>query len=63
MTDKEILESSMYANTPYIEECKCGYFNKVFTQSDSHPEYHTQVFVRCVNTECKEYVEFNLPVN
>lgn len=45
----------------YTERCnKCGRAIELSTQQDGHPEYRTDVYVRCV---CGESVGFNLPVN
>lgn len=48
-------------NQIYTEECKgCGYLVKVSAQKDKHPEYKTDIFVKC---RCGESVPFRLPVN
>jgi hypothetical protein len=44
----------------YSENCKCGKVIEVSTQEDNHPEYKTEVFVKC---QCGESVAFLLPVN
>ena len=47
-------------HVPYTEECKSGHEVTVFTQSDSNPEYYTEVWVKC---KCGDLVKFDLPVN
>jgi lysyl-tRNA synthetase class I len=48
-------------NRPYSIICKgCGRSLTCITQEDAHPEYYTDVILRC---ECGEGVEFELPVN
>jgi len=44
----------------YIKKCTCGKEIEVSTQQDEHPEYYTDVYVRCV---CGKSVRFTLPVN
>ena len=44
----------------YSKICECGRKIEVSTQKDEFPEYHTDVFVRCV---CGKSVKFELPVN
>ena len=44
----------------YTNTCECGKDIDVSTQRDEHPEYYTEVFVKC---ECGKSVRFNLPVN
>lgn len=51
---------SEYAKT-YSEQCKeCGKTYEVSTQKDNHPEYFTEVYLKC---ECGASVLFDLPVN
>jgi hypothetical protein len=50
---------SKYAQT-YKEKCECGNEIEVSTQTDNHPEYKTDVFVKC---KCGKSVRFSLPVN
>ena len=45
----------------YTETCCCGEEVEVSTQKDEHPEYRTEVNVRCQN--CGSSVCFLLPVN
>ena len=47
--------SQVYSNT-----CECGKVFEVSTQEDAHPEYYTDVFIRC---ECGKSVRFTIPVN
>lgn len=63
MTESEITRSGNYLSSPYIKECACGTFNKVFTQQDEDPEYYTELWVKCRNKACEEYIMFCLPVN
>ena len=44
----------------YTEKCECGNVIEVSTQPDRHPEYYTEVFVKC---PCGKSVGFYLPVN
>lgn len=45
----------------YTRECDlCQKQHTVFTQRDNHPEYYTDVFVKC---DCGNHVQFTLPVN
>jgi len=44
----------------YMAECECGREIEISTQEDEHPEYYTDVFVKCV---CSKSVKFNIPVN
>jgi len=44
----------------YEKICTCGNKHKILTQRDNFPEYETEIYLLC---ECKEYVEFVLPVN
>lgn len=48
------------ASEVYTEICVCGNEVKVSTQTDSYPEYYTEVFIKC---ECGNSVGFTLPVN
>lgn len=51
---------SEHAQT-YKAQCgKCGAEIEVSTQRDAHPEYRTEVHVRC---QCGGSAEFELPVN
>jgi len=63
MTLDELKIKTPYRCSPYMEECNCGSFNIVYTQSDNHPEYYTEAHVSCINPECKQLVKFLLPVN
>jgi len=45
----------------YIQACDlCGLNQKILTQEDSFPEYHTEIYLQC---QCGNYIEFILPVN
>ena len=44
----------------YKNTCKCGNKIEVSNQKDQHPEYYTDVFVKC---GCGKSVKFELPVN
>ena len=58
--EKELYDfDEEYAET-FREKCECGEVLEVSTQKDRHPEYYTDVFVRC---KCGKSVKFNLPVN
>lgn len=49
-----------YAQT-YNGKCdKCGHITLVSTQKDIHPEYYTEVYVKC---NCGGSIKFSLPVN
>ena len=61
MKAKELIDNGDYSSHPYMEECTCGNFIRVFTQVDYYPEYYTNVYIEC--PECKELVLFKLPVN
>ena len=50
---------SEFAQT-YKRTCLCGKTHEVSTQKDRHPEYKTEIYIRC---ECGESVRFVLPVN
>jgi hypothetical protein len=55
---KNIPECARFA---YIKKCPYCYIEqKILTQHDNFPEYHTEVFLKC---QCGEYIEFILPVN
>ncbi len=57
---EEIYEfESEHAQT-FKNKCKCGKEISVSTQKDRHPEYYTDIFVKC---ECGKSVKFILPVN
>jgi len=53
----EISEGDRYE---YKKICTCGNMHTILTQRDNRSEYETGIYVLC---ECKEYVEFILPVN
>lgn len=45
----------------YKERCKwCGRLHKISTRRDNHPEYYTDIYLKC---KCGESVHFKLPVN
>ena len=44
----------------YKANCSCGKEFNISTQEDIHPEYYTDIFVKC---DCGESVKFILPVN
>lgn len=45
----------------YTKRCNCGENHEVRTQTDSSPEYYTNIYLKC--GACGEYVKFELPVN
>jgi hypothetical protein len=44
----------------YTEECECGNKIEVSAQQDNHPEYYTEIHIKCI---CNRSVKFELPVN
>lgn len=44
----------------YAKTCECGRVIEVSTQKDEHPEYYTEIHVKCT---CGKSVRFDLPVN
>lgn len=44
----------------YQEKCDCGETLEVSTQVDRHPEYYTEIYIKC---KCGKSVSFSLPVN
>ena len=61
MSEEQFIKQNGWYDVPYTQKCTgCGKEHIVYTQQDSNPEYHTQVYIVC---ECNEMVEFNLPVN
>lgn len=49
-----------HAACTYTATCACGNVIEVSTQHDDHPEYITDVYVRCA---CGKSVKFELPAN
>lgn len=45
----------------YVMKCSCCEAEqKILTQEDKDPEYHTKIYLECT---CGEFIKFVLPVN
>lgn len=61
MTKMEKMKNEMSEKQEYSNICKqCSKQHTLFTQRDEYPEYYTTVIVKC---DCRNLVEFELPVN
>ena len=56
----KIEEISLGLRNKYEQDCVCGKSYLILSQDSNFPEYETRIYLLC---DCREYVEFVLPVN